>query len=75
MELVSTSDRDISVLCTMLDAGVPADPEQAEGPERLAALHRELSANDPFAGGRHMAAGKPGDRNIALRLPAPFLLG
>ena len=75
VELVSTSDKDISVLCTMLDAGVPADPEQAEGPERLAALHRELAANDPFAGGRHTAAGRPGDRNIALRLPAPFLLG
>jgi hypothetical protein len=59
----------------MLDAGVPADPDQADGPERLAALHRELAANDPFAGGRHTAAGKPGDRNIALRLPAPFLLG
>ncbi|HXR22960.1 MAG TPA: TIGR03767 family metallophosphoesterase [Acidimicrobiales bacterium] len=75
VELVSTSDKDISVLCTMLDAGVPADPDQAEGPERLAALHRELAANDPFAGGRHMAAGRPGDRNIALLLPAPFLLG
>ncbi|HUC14485.1 MAG TPA: TIGR03767 family metallophosphoesterase, partial [Acidimicrobiales bacterium] len=75
VELVRTSDKEISVLCTMLDAGVPADPDRAEGSERLAALHRELAANDPFAGGRHLAAGKPGDRNIALRLPAPFLLG
>jgi hypothetical protein len=58
----------------MLDGGVPADPDRAEGSERLAALHRELAANDPFAAGRHLAAGKPGDRNIALRLPAPFPL-
>jgi len=75
VELVGTSNREISILCTMLDAGVPADPDRAEGSERLAALHRELAANDPFADGRHLAAGKPGDRNIALRLPAPFLLG
>lgn len=75
VELVSASDREISILCTMLDAGVPADPDQAEGAQRLAALHRELAANDPFAAGRHSAPGRPGDRNIALRLPAPFLLG
>ncbi len=75
VELVRTSDKEISILCTMLDGGVPADPDRAEGSERLAALHRELASNDPFAGGRHLAPGKPGDRNIALRLPAPFLLG
>ena len=74
VELVRTSDKEISILCTMLDGGVPADPDRAEGSERLAALHRELAANDPFAAGRHLAAGKPGDRNIALRLPAPFPL-
>jgi len=75
VELVRTSDKEISILCTMLDAGVPADPDRAEGSERLAALHRELAANDPFAGALHLGAGKPGDRNLALRLPAPFLLG
>jgi hypothetical protein len=58
----------------MLDAGVPADPDRADGSERLAALHRELAANDPFYGVRHLGAGKPGDRNLALRLLAPFLL-
>ena len=75
VELVRTSDQEISILCTMLDAGVPADPDRADGSERLAALHRELAANDPFFGMRHLGAGKPGDRNLALRLPAPFLLG
>jgi metallophosphoesterase (TIGR03767 family) len=75
VELVRTSDKEISVLCTMLDAGVPADPDRAGGSERLAALHRELAANDPFSGVRHLGAGRPVDRNLALRVPAPFLLG
>jgi metallophosphoesterase (TIGR03767 family) len=75
VEMVRTSDKEISILCTMLDSGAPADPDRAEGSERLAALHRELAANDPFYGARHLGAGKPGDRNLALRLPAPFLLG
>ena len=75
VELVSSGDGEIAILCTMLDAGVPADPGRAVGRERLAALHRELASNDPFAGARHRARGAHGDRNIALRLPAPFLLG
>ena len=75
VELVSSGDGEISALCTMLDAGVPADPDRASGRERLAALHRELASNDPFAADRRGAPGQPGDRNIALRLPAPFLFG
>lgn len=75
VELVSNGAGELAILCTMLDAGVPPDPGQAQGHERLAALHRELAANDPFAGHSHGARGRPGDRNIALRLPAPFPLG
>jgi metallophosphoesterase (TIGR03767 family) len=74
VELVASGHEEIAILCTMLDSAVPADPERAEGLERLAALHRELAANDPFAGAGHGGAGGLGDRNIALRLPAPFLL-
>jgi metallophosphoesterase (TIGR03767 family) len=74
VELVSHAG-EITILCTMLDADVPADPGQARGHERLAALHRELAANDPYAGYGHGAEGRPGDRNIALRLRAPFPLG
>ncbi len=40
----------LAILVTMLNADVPADPSQAEGLPRLAALHRELAANDPFNG-------------------------
>ena len=71
VEMVGTSDKEISVLCTMLDSGVPADPDRAEGSERLAALHRELAANDPFFGVRHLGAGKPGDRNPRVAAPGP----
>lgn len=74
VELVSRGDEELTILCTMLDAGVPADPEHAEGLERLAALHREIAANDPFTS-RAYGEGRPADRNIALRLPAPFLFG
>jgi metallophosphoesterase (TIGR03767 family) len=72
VEIVTSGDGEIAVLCTMLDSDVPADPDRAEGRERLAALHRELAANDPFAGAGQGGEGKPRDRNIALRLPAPF---
>jgi len=58
-----------------VDAGVPADPGRATGTERLAALHRELASNDPYAGTAHGAGGAETDRNVALRLRAPFRLG
>jgi hypothetical protein len=74
VELVSQAG-EVTILCTMLDADVPADPGQAHGHERLAALHRELAANDPYAGHGHGAEGRQGDRNIALRRRAPFPLG
>jgi metallophosphoesterase (TIGR03767 family) len=73
VEIVTSGNGDMAVLCTMLDGDVPPDPDLANGRERLAALHRELAANDPFAGAGRGSEGRPGDRNIALHLPAPFL--
>ena len=75
MELVSTSNEEVSILCTMLDGAAPADPTEAAGLEHLASLHRELASNHPFAGAARGTAGNPTDRNVALRIACPFLLG
>ncbi|HYA44916.1 MAG TPA: hypothetical protein VED59_04860, partial [Acidimicrobiales bacterium] len=75
VELVANGTAEIVVLCTMLDVGVPADPDRANGNERLAALHRELASNDPHAGTSHGGEGRATDRNVALRLRAPFGFG
>ena len=64
----------LAILVTMLNADVPADPAEAEGLPRLAALHRELAANDPFSGLGSYREGGPEDRNAVLLLPAPFAL-
>lgn len=74
VELVTSREDELTILCTMVDAAVPPDPAQATGTERLASLHRELAANDPFAGGGRGLEGRPLDRNAALRLRAPFRL-
>lgn len=72
VELVSVGRGDLSILCTMLDAAVPASSDMGDGDDWLASLHRELAANDPFAGYHGGGQGRPQDRNLALRLPAPF---
>src|SRR5262249_10681848 len=71
VELIDAGDY-LSIVCTMLDhdppAGVPSAPSTAE----LASLHRELAANMPFAGAAGPGQGTPTDRNVELRLAAPF---
>ncbi len=74
LELVCDADGDLTILSSMLDAAVPADPSEASGLEQLAALHRELASNDPFSGAGRGSEGWPTDRNVALRLRAPFPL-
>jgi metallophosphoesterase (TIGR03767 family) len=59
----------LSVVCTMLDY----DGSPQTGAE-LASLHRELAANVPFAGAGSQLAGTAPDRNVELRVPAPFPL-
>ena len=74
LELVANGDDSLSILSTMVDADVPADPGEAAGLARLAAVHRELAANDPFSGLESFRAGGPKDRNVVLLVPAPFSL-
>jgi len=80
IELVDEGDGTMSIVCTMLDhdgsvseSGIRA-PEGWTGP-LLAGLHRELAANVPMAGPDSGLAGTAADRNVALRLRAPFPLG
>jgi metallophosphoesterase (TIGR03767 family) len=75
VELVADGSGGLSVLCTMLDADVPADPDKAAGVSRLASLHRELAANSPYRGMVWGLEGSALDRNVALAVRAPFPLG
>lgn len=73
VELTDAGDY-LSMTCTMLDHDAPAMVAQARTVTELAALHRELAANVPFAGLTGPGAGIESDRNVELRLPAPFAL-
>jgi metallophosphoesterase (TIGR03767 family) len=72
VEIVANGDGTLSIVCTMVDHAAPPDPREASGVWRLAALHRELAANDPHAGIKSGRSGRPEDRNVELVLPAPF---
>ena len=64
----------LSVVCTMLDHDTPAAVAEPRTSAELASLHRELAANVPFAGHGSHTAGTAADRNVELRIPAPFPL-
>ncbi|MEO3781702.1 TIGR03767 family metallophosphoesterase [Actinocorallia sp. B10E7] len=71
LELADNRDGTLSVFATVIDSAAPASHQgRLDDPDRLAALSRELSANDwqPHLDG----SGKPEDRNVELLLPAPF---
>ncbi|MGO8685345.1 MAG: TIGR03767 family metallophosphoesterase [Thermoleophilia bacterium] len=77
VEVVAMGRETLAILTSMVDTAVPADPGEAAAADDvnyLAALHRELAANDPDAGFAWQDASRPGDRNATLLLPAPFLL-
>lgn len=74
IEIVQNEDDTLSIHCTIINSDVPADPAKAEGPARLAALHRELAANDPHAGIESHLAGTTEDRTVELVLPMPVAL-
>jgi metallophosphoesterase (TIGR03767 family) len=64
VELLDQGEGVLAIACTMFDH---------EGSE-LAALHRELAGNAPAAGFDSGKAGTPLDRNVILRVRAPFSL-
>ena len=74
IELVQNEDGTLSIHCTTIDSAVPPSAEGTDSLTRLAALHRELAANDPHAGIASCLAGTPQDRTVELVLPMPFAL-
>jgi len=74
VEISDDGDGLMSITCTMLDHDSPTAPGAADGRLGLASLHRELAANVPWAGFGSDLAGQTWDRNVALRLRAPFPL-
>ena len=53
----------------------PLAPRSLAAGADLAALHRELAANMPVRRGGFRPAGNAADRNVELRMAAPFPLG
>ena len=72
VEVARRMDGTISIFCTIVDHAAPADPTGLKGIQRLASIHRELSANDFQYGFASKGHGELKDRNAELRLPSPF---
>lgn len=73
VEVVETGGQ-LSIFCTMIDHDSPVGPGSLQSGRQLAALHRELAANVPFAGMESTRPGTPADRNVELKVTAPFPL-
>ncbi|MBE7190235.1 TIGR03767 family metallophosphoesterase [Jatrophihabitans endophyticus] len=77
LELVDNGDQTVSIFSTIVDHAAPLSwPAKPATPLELAALSRELSANDPQnpSGTDHDAGRRGGvkDRNVELVLRRPF---
>ncbi len=73
VELVEAGGQ-LSIVCTMIDHDSPVRPKVLAADADLAGLHRELAANMPFAGMDSTRPGTHADRNVELRIAAPFPL-
>jgi metallophosphoesterase (TIGR03767 family) len=75
VELLEAPDGTVTVACTVFDTAAPAEAAAGEDhPIALAALSRELAANDwqtraEILGGSGAGAGRPQDRNVLLSIP------
>ena len=74
VEIFDAGSGRLAIACTMIDHDGLADPGAVVTPQELAGLHRQLAANDPFAGMATPRSGTAADRNVVLTLPAPFPL-
>jgi hypothetical protein len=64
----------LSIVCTMVDHDTPVTPRSLASLDDLASLHREIAANAPASGAHAAVPGDAGDRNVTLRMAAPFPL-
>lgn len=69
IEIADNTDGTLSIFTTILDHAAPADVDynDLDSPDALAALSRELSAND----WQHIDSGAPGDLNTELIIKTP----
>lgn len=78
VELLDNADGSLSIVCTMVDHDTPLAPPPIPAHDftgdDIAALHREVAGNVPMSGFDSARAGAPTDRNVELRLAAPFPL-
>lgn len=82
LELVDNRDRTLSIFGTIIDSAAGLAPGGLGSPTALAALSRQLSANDwqerptaaQLSDGRDGRRGTARDRNVELLVPAPFAL-
>lgn len=76
VEVLDNADGTLSLVCTMVDhdGAVRPEPDLPWTAQWLAGLHRELAANEPWRGFSSTARGEVVDRNVELRLRAPFPL-
>jgi metallophosphoesterase (TIGR03767 family) len=81
VELVDNGDDTLSLFGTIIDSAAPLGWKSTSNPDQLAALSRELSANDwqervskPDAQGHDGRRGAIHDRNVELLVHAPFSL-
>ncbi len=82
LELADNRDGTLSIFGTIIDSAAALEPSGLGSPTALAALSRQLAANDwqerpegaDLAGGRDGRRGTAGDRNVELLVPAPFAL-
>ncbi len=71
VEVVDNMDGTLSVFGTIVDHAGPVSPRHARGPTALAALSRELSAND-WQDRTDVRRGSVEDRNVELVVPVAF---
>src|SRR5258708_35104358 len=72
---LTEANGELAITCTMVDHDTPSAVRSPASINDLASLHRELAANMPFSGADSARAGTAPDRNVTLRLTAPFPLG
>jgi metallophosphoesterase (TIGR03767 family) len=82
VELVDNGDDTLSLFGTIIDSAAPLGWKSTVNPNQLAALSRELAANDwqervsgPDAQGHDGRRGAVHDRNVELLVHSPFPLG
>jgi metallophosphoesterase (TIGR03767 family) len=76
VELLDNCDGTLSLVCTMVDhdGAIQPAPDDVWTSRWFAGLHRELAGNEPWRGFTTSASGSAADRNVDLRIPAPFPL-